>query len=140
MIVEQSFRETAKALNTEINQYFDESRVYRIDHYLAKEAVQNIMVFRFANSIFEPLWNNHYIESIQINAFEEIGLEGRAAYFDGSGIMRDMMQNHLMQLLCLLTMEAPVSLDAADIRAQKTNVLRNMKICLLYTSPSPRDS
>jgi glucose-6-phosphate 1-dehydrogenase len=131
IIIEKPFGydyETARALNTEINQYFEESRVYRIDHYLAKEAVQNIMVFRFANSIFEPLWNNHYIESIQINAFEEIGLEGRAAYFDGSGIMRDMMQNHLMQLLCLLTMEAPVSLDAADIRAQKTNVLRNMKI------------
>ncbi len=131
IIIEKPFGydyESARVLNAELHKYFDENRLYRIDHYLGKEAVQNILVFRFANAIFEPLWSSRYIESIQINAFETLGLEGRAAYFDNSGIMRDMMQNHLMQLLCLMTMEAPISLGADDIRSQKTDVLRTMKI------------
>jgi len=131
IIIEKPFGtdfESASKLDEELHHYFDESRIFRIDHYLAKEAVQNILVFRFANSIFEPVWNNHYIESIEINSFETLGLEGRADYFDSSGIMRDMMQNHLMQLLCLITMEPPVSLEADDIRAQKTAILKNMVI------------
>ncbi len=131
IIIEKPFGydyKSAQALNKDINQYFDESQIFRIDHYLAKEAVQNILVFRFANSIFEPVWNSRYIESIQINSFETLGLEGRAAYFDSSGIMRDMMQNHLMQLLSLITMEPPTSLSADDIRSQKISLLKTLKI------------
>ena len=131
LIVEKPFGydyPSAKELNARLNEYFDETQVFRIDHYLAKEAVQNILVFRFANSIFYPVWNAGFIESIQINAFESIGVENRGAYFDGSGMIRDMVQNHLMQLLCLLTMEAPVSLDAEDIRAQKINILKALEI------------
>ena len=119
---------SAKELNIAITSHFTESQIFRIDHYLAKEAVQNILVFRFANSVFAPVWNANYIESIQINAFEEIGIEDRGAYFDKSGTIRDVIQNHLTQLICLMTMEAPVSLSANDIRCQKTNILRVMKL------------
>lgn len=131
IIIEKPFGtdyRSAVALNRELACYFDESRIYRIDHYLAKEAVQNLLVFRFANSIFEPLWNSRYIEYIEINAFETLALENRAAYFDTSGSMRDMVQNHLMQLLCLTTMEPPISLDAEDIQYAKLSILRTMKI------------
>ncbi|MBN2510204.1 MAG: glucose-6-phosphate dehydrogenase [Spirochaetales bacterium] len=131
IIVEKPFGydyETARNLNRELQKYFDELQIFRIDHYLAKEAVQNILVFRFANSIFEPVWNSRYIESIQINAIEDIGAEDRAAYFDSSGIVRDMVQNHLSQLLCLLTMEPPVSLDAEDIRKHKMDVLKALSV------------
>ena len=131
LIIEKPFGydyASAKELNHRLNRYFDESQIFRIDHYLAKEAVQNILVFRFANAIFYPVWNSGYIKSIQINAFEEIGVEDRGAYFDGAGMIRDMIQNHLMQLLCLLTMEAPVSLDAEDIRVQKMNVLKAIEV------------
>lgn len=131
LIVEKPFGydyKSAKELNARLNTYFDESQIFRIDHYLAKEAVQNILVFRFANSIFYPVWNAGFIESIQINAFESIGVEDRGAYFDGAGMMRDMVQNHLMQMLSLLTMEAPVSLDAEDIRLQKINVLKGIEV------------
>ncbi len=131
LIIEKPFGydyASAKELNSRLNAYFDESQIFRIDHYLAKEAVQNILVFRFANSIFHPVWNSGYIESIQINAFEQIGVEDRGAYFDGAGMIRDMVQNHLMQMLCLLTMEAPVSLDAEEIRAQKINVLKAIEV------------
>ncbi|MGD9202608.1 MAG: glucose-6-phosphate dehydrogenase, partial [Chitinispirillia bacterium] len=119
---------SSQKLNSEITAYFNESQIFRIDHYLAKEAVQNILVFRFANSLFYPVWNSKYIESIQINAFEDIGVENRGAYFDQAGIIRDMVQNHLTQLLCLLTMEAPVSLDAEDIRTQKINVMKTLRV------------
>ena len=131
IIVEKPFGydfETSRALNSELQQYFNELQIFRIDHYLAKEAVQNILVFRFANAMFEPIWNSRYIESIQINAVEDIGVEDRAAYFDSSGIVRDMVQNHLSQLLCLLTMEPPVSLDAEDIRKQKMDVLKALSV------------
>ncbi len=131
LIIEKPFGydyASAKELNRRLTAHFDESQIFRIDHYLAKEAVQNILVFRFANSIFYPVWNSGYIESIQINAFENIGVEDRGAYFDGAGMIRDMVQNHLMQMLCLLTMEAPVSLDAEDIRAQKINVLKAIEV------------
>lgn len=131
LVVEKPFGydfETAKELNSSLSTHFEESQIYRIDHYLAKEAVQNILVFRFANMLFDPVWNSHYIESIQVNCFEELGVEGRAAYFDSAGIIRDMVQNHLIQLLALLTMESPVSLDADSIRHQKRNVLEQLEV------------
>jgi glucose-6-phosphate 1-dehydrogenase len=127
LIIEKPFGRdyaSSRALNTELAARFGESQIFRIDHYLAKEAVQNILVFRFANSVFYPVWNSRYIESIQINAAETIGVGDRGAYFDTAGIVRDMVQNHLVQLLCLMTMEAPVSLEAEEIRAQKINVLK----------------
>ena len=131
LIIEKPFGydyDSARTLNTALTSNFNESQIFRIDHYLAKEAIQNILVFRFANFLFSQVWSSRYIESIQINAFEEIGVEDRGAYFDGAGIIRDMIQNHLTQLLCLLTMEAPVSLDAEEIRAQKINVLKSLRV------------
>ena len=131
IIIEKPFgydSASAHALNSQLSPFFDESQIYRIDHYLAKEAVQNILVFRFANSIFYPVWNSRYIESIQINALESKGIVERGAYFDGAGIIRDMVQNHLLQLLALLTMEAPVTLHPDDIRAQKITILRSLKV------------
>ncbi len=133
---------SATKLNTQIKSFFDESQIFRIDYYLAKEAVQNILVFRFANSLFYPLWNSRYIESIQINAFESFGVENRGAYFDKAGIIRDVVQNHLMQLLSLITMEAPVSLEAEDIRVQKINLLKALSFleCYRYQYDGYRDS
>ncbi len=131
LIIEKPFGydiESARVLNRELQSYFNELQIFRIDHYLAKEAVQNILVFRFANALFHPIWNSRYIESIQINALEDIGVEDRGAYFDGAGIIRDMVQNHLMQLLSLLTMEAPVSLEAEEIRNQKMQVLKALEV------------
>jgi glucose-6-phosphate 1-dehydrogenase len=131
IIIEKPFGsdyESARSLNRELAECFDESRIYRIDHYLAKEAVQNILVFRFANSLFYPVWNSRYIESIQINAFEQEGVGTRGAYYDRAGVVRDMVQNHLTQLLCLITMESPVSLDAEEIRMQKLNVLKALRV------------
>jgi len=119
---------SARELNQHLMRFYREDQIYRIDHYLAKEAVQNLLVFRFANNIFYPVWNSGYIESIQINAFEEIGVESRGAYFDKSGIIRDMVQNHLIQMLALLTMEAPVSLSPEDIRVQKMNILKALVV------------
>jgi len=131
LVVEKPFGhdlESARQLNRDLARHFDERRIFRIDHYLAKEAVQNILVFRFANSVFYPVWNSRYIESIQINASEEIGVEGRGAYFDDAGIIRDMVQNHLMQLLCLVTMEAPATLDAEEVRCQKLSILKSLRV------------
>lgn len=131
IIIEKPFGfdfESARALNAELASYFNESQIFRIDHYLAKEAVQNIMVFRFANQIFSPVWNSRYVESIQISALERSRIDHRGQYFDKAGIVRDMVQNHLLQLLCLITMEPPVSLEADDIKHQKVSVLRSMKI------------
>ncbi|MCK5735883.1 MAG: glucose-6-phosphate dehydrogenase [Spirochaetaceae bacterium] len=131
IIIEKPFGydlKSARELNRRLSENFEEEQIYRIDHYLAKEAVQNLLIFRFANSLFDPLWNAANVESIQINASEVIGVESRGAYFDGSGVIRDMVQNHLMQMLALLTMEAPVSLDSEDIRNQKANVLKTMEV------------
>ncbi len=131
IIVEKPFgynQQSARELNTRLDEHFDEQRIYRIDHYLAKEAVQNILVFRFANSLFYPVWNSGYIESIQINASEELGVGSRGDYFDGAGVIRDMVQNHLIQMLALLTMEAPVSLAPEDIRVQKTSILKALEV------------
>ena len=118
---------TAGDLNGIINRVFDEGDVYRIDHYLGKETVQNLMVFRFANAIFEPLWNTKYVDHVQITVAESIGVEGRGGYFEEAGITRDMVQNHMFQLLCLTAMEPPVSLDADAIRTEKVKVLQALR-------------
>ncbi len=131
LIVEKPFGynlKSARELNQRLTENFQEHQIYRIDHYLAKEAVQNILVFRFANSLLYPVWNSGYIESIQIEASEELGVESRGAYFDRSGVIRDMVQNHLIQMLALLTMEVPVSLNADDIRVQKINILKALEV------------
>jgi glucose-6-phosphate 1-dehydrogenase len=131
IVIEKPFGrdyESAHKLNESIHTFFSEDQIYRSDHYLAKEAVQNILIFRFANSIFEASWNSSYIESIQINAFENIGVEERGRYFDQSGSIRDMVQNHLLQMLCLTTMDPPVSLEPEDIRTQKINILKAIEI------------
>ncbi len=101
---------------------FKEDQIYRIDHYLGKETVQNILVFRFANGIFEPLWNSHYIDSVQITATETVGVKSRAGYFDDAGIIRDMFANHILQLLSLTAMEAPYAFNAHSVRDEKLKV------------------
>jgi glucose-6-phosphate 1-dehydrogenase len=118
---------SARDLNERVHECLHERQVYRIDHYLGKETVQNILVFRFGNSIFEPVWNRKYIDHVQITASEEVGVEGRAVYYDGEGVLRDMLQNHLLQLLSLCAMEAPGTFDADDIRDEKTKVLRALR-------------
>ncbi len=115
---------TAERLNNAITKVFGESQIYRIDHYMAKELVQNLVVLRFANSIFEPLWNKEYIDHVQITVAESIGVEGRGEYYDNAGAIRDVMQNHMMQLLTLVAMEAPRSLNAEDLRNEKVKVLK----------------
>ncbi|HTX47349.1 MAG TPA: glucose-6-phosphate dehydrogenase [Solirubrobacteraceae bacterium] len=114
---------SAKTLNAEVLGEFDESQVFRIDHYLGKETVQNLMALRFANALFEPVWNRNYIDQVQITAAEDIGIGGRAGYYEGAGALRDLVQNHMMQLLALLTMEPPVSFEANRLRDEKLKVL-----------------
>ncbi len=118
---------TAKELNELLTKNYVENQIYRIDHYLGKETVQNIMAFRFANSILEPLWNRSYIEHVQISVTEQLGVEDRGAYYDSSGALRDMIQNHLLQLLCLIAMEPPVNFDADEVRNRKVDVLRAIR-------------
>ncbi len=115
---------SARALNAQLSMHFDERQIYRIDHYLGKETVQNLMVIRFANALFEPLWNARHVEHVQITVAETVGVEGRGAYYDRSGAMRDMVQNHLMQLLCLTAMEPPARFNADEVRDEKLNVIR----------------
>src|SRR3989338_10295957 len=117
---------TAKKLNREISKVFWEKQIFRIDHYLAKELVQNLIVMRFANSIFEPLWSSKHIDHVQITVAENLGIEGRGEYYDNNGSLRDVMQNHIIQLLCLTAMECPVSLNADAIRDEKVKVLRSI--------------
>jgi glucose-6-phosphate 1-dehydrogenase len=127
LVVEKPFGKdlaSAKALNEQIHQYFDESQVYRIDHYLGKETVRNLLVFRFANAIFEPLWHRNLVKSVQITVAESLGVGGRAGYYDQAGALRDMVQNHLTQLLTLTAMEVPVAFDAESIRTEKAKILR----------------
>lgn len=130
IVIEKPFGrdlESAKALNNLLSSIFDESQIYRIDHYLGKETVQNMLAFRFANALFEPIWNRNYIEHVQISVTEDIGVEDRGGYYDGSGALRDMLQNHILQVLCLVGMEAPNNFDAEEIRNRKVDVLRAMR-------------
>ena len=130
IIIEKPFGHdlaSAKALNQELLSVFDESQVFRIDHYLGKETVQNLLVFRFANGIFEPLWDRKYVDHVQITVAEHIGVEGRGGYYDHSGAMRDMVQNHLMQLLSLTTMEPPAAYHTDAVRDEKVKVLRSIR-------------
>ena len=127
VIIEKPFGhdlESAKELNRVVNSVFPERSVFRIDHYLGKETVQNIMALRFANQMFEPVWNSHYIDHVQITMAEDIGLGGRAGYYDGIGAARDVIQNHLIQLLALIAMEEPTSFSPGRLRAEKLKVLR----------------
>ncbi len=127
--------ESATILNGNLLSNFAEKQIYRIDHYLGKEAVQNLLVFRFANSVFEGMWNHNYIDHVQISHSEVLGADDRAEYFDQSGLLRDMIQNHLMQIFCLVTMEPPVSLSADAIRDEKVKVLRSLRPLDLETIP-----
>jgi glucose-6-phosphate 1-dehydrogenase len=127
LVVEKPFGQdlaSATQLNEQIHRYFDESQVYRIDHYLGKETVQNLLIFRFANAIFEPLWHRNLVKSVQITVAESLGVGRRAGYYDQAGALRDMVQNHLTQLLTLTAMEVPVAFDAESIRTEKAKVLR----------------
>jgi len=118
---------SSRAINVEVLKYFKESQVYRIDHYLGKDTVQNIMALRFSNRFFMPLWDANNIDHVQITVAESVGVEGRWGYYDDYGAMRDMIQNHLMQLLCLVAMEPPCSLDADSVRDEKVKVLRSLR-------------
>jgi glucose-6-phosphate 1-dehydrogenase len=119
--------ESARELNRRVHEVLDEQQVYRIDHYRGKETVQNIMVFRFANSVFEPIWNRRYVDHVQITAAETVGVENRGGYYDRAGAVRDMVQNHLLQLLCLTAMEPPVSFSAEAVRDEKMKLLRAVR-------------
>lgn len=130
IVIEKPFGrdlESARHLNRVILEHFEEHQVYRIDHYLAKETVQNILMFRFANSIFEPLWNRRYIDHVQITAAETLGVEHRAGYYEHSGILRDMFQNHVFQLLAIIAMEPPPTFEAEMIRDEKVKVFRSIR-------------
>ena len=130
IIIEKPFgnnKETAVKLNKMLTKNFQEKQIYRIDHYLGKETVQNILAFRFANTLFEPLWNRNYIDSVQISVAEKVGVEDRGGYYEGSGALRDMIQNHLLQILCMIAMEPPISFQAEEIRNRKVDVLRAVR-------------
>lgn len=120
-------RESFLQINDSLMGIFDENQVYRIDHYLGKETVQNLLALRFGNALFEPLWNNTYIDHVQITAAESVGVGGRWSFYDEAGALRDMVQNHLLQLLCLLAMEPPASLEARAVHDEKLKVLRSLK-------------
>ena len=130
IVVEKPFGrdlESAMALNATLAEHFAESQIYRIDHYLGKETVQNLMAVRFANILFEPLWNARHVDHVQITVAETVGVGGRGAYYDKSGAMRDMVQNHMMQLLCLIAMEAPYQFDPDAVRDEKLKVIRALE-------------
>jgi glucose-6-phosphate 1-dehydrogenase len=131
LVVEKPFGtdlQSARELNRSIQRVFHESQIYRIDHYLGKESVQNLFVLRFANSIFEPIWNRNYVDHVQITVAEEVPVGRRGAYYDGSGILRDMFQNHLLQLMTITAMEAPVRFEANLVRDEKVKVLRAVRL------------
>ena len=130
VIVEKPFGRdlaSARALNEMIGSYLDESQIYRIDHYLGKETVQNILVLRFGNSIFEPIWNRNHVDFVEITAAESIGIEGRGSFYEQTGVVRDIIQNHLLQVMSLVSMEVPASFSADDIRDEKSQVLRSVR-------------
>lgn len=125
-------KESFQAINSELNRVFSEKQLFRIDHYLGKESVQNLLALRFANDIFEPIWNAKHIDHIQISVTESVGCGNRLGYYDTAGAMRDMIQNHLLQVLCLVCMEPPIDLDADAVRTEKLKILR----CLKQMSPA----
>lgn len=130
IIIEKPFghdKQSAIELNSLLAETFEEEQIYRIDHYLGKETVQNILAFRFGNSIFEPLWDYKHIESVQITVAEEVGVETRGSFYEQTGALRDMIQNHLLQILCMVAMEPPVSLEAGEIRDRKVDVLKSIR-------------
>ena len=129
LIIEKPFGrdlKSAEKLNKQLLSFFDEDQIYRIDHYLGKETVQNLMVTRFSNGIFEPLWNRNYIHHVEITAAESLGVESRGGYYDTAGVMRDMIQNHLLQVASLVAMEPPVKISAEEIRYEKLKVFRSL--------------
>ncbi|MGN5881823.1 MULTISPECIES: glucose-6-phosphate dehydrogenase [Staphylococcus] len=129
LVIEKPFGSdlaSAEKLNKQIRKSFKENEIYRIDHYLGKDMVQNIEVLRFANAMFEPLWNNKYISNIQVTSSEVLGVEDRGGYYESSGALKDMFQNHMLQMVALLAMEPPISLNSADIRAEKVKVLKSL--------------
>src|SRR5205823_2623817 len=137
VIIEKPFGhdlDSARKLNAEIKTILQESQIYRIDHYLGKETVQNIMVFRFGNSIFEPIWNRRYIDSVQITAAEKVGVEQRGGYYESAGALRDMVPNHLLQLVTLTAMEPPISFRANAVRDEQAKVLHAVQC------PSPEEA
>lgn len=132
LVIEKPFGndlDSAKKLNAEVLTYFEEDQIYRIDHYLAKETAQNLSALRFANTLFEPVWSNQYIDHVQISMTEDIGVEGRGEFYEQAGIIRDVFQNHLLQLVALVAMEPPSRYDAVSVRDEKVKVFRAMK-CL----------
>jgi glucose-6-phosphate 1-dehydrogenase len=132
IVVEKPFGhdlESARALNAELHSVFDESQIFRIDHYMGKETVQNVLAFRFANGMFEPIWNRRYVDNVQITVAEEIGIEGRGQFYEQTGTIRDMVATHLFQVLTFLAMEPPVSFEPDRLRDEKVKVLRGMKVC-----------
>jgi len=130
VVVEKPFGrdlKSAQALNRTLQSHFDETQVFRIDHYLGKETVQNLLVFRFANTIFEPVWNRNYVDNVQITVAEQVDVGDRAGYYDGSGVVRDMVQNHLIQLLTMVAMEPPSASSEESLRTQKVEVLKAIR-------------
>lgn len=130
IVIEKPFGhdlQSARDMNQMLAKFFSEDQIFRIDHYLGKETVQNILALRFANALFEPIWNRNYIDHVQITAAETVGVEGRGGYYENSGALRDMIQNHILQLLCMIGMEAPVSFDSNEIRNKKVDVLNAIR-------------
>ena len=130
IVVEKPFGhdlKSAQELNAQLRSLFAEEQIFRIDHYLGKETVQNILAMRFSNALFEPIWNRNYIDHVQITAIETVGVEGRGGYFEQSGALRDMVQNHILQILCMIAMEAPVSFEANEIRNKNLDVLNALR-------------
>jgi glucose-6-phosphate 1-dehydrogenase len=130
VIVEKPFgrdAKTAVALNNIARRYLDEEQLFRMDHYLGKETVQNILIFRFANAIFEPIWNRQYVQKVKITAFEDIGIEGRGRFYEETGIIRDVLQNHLLQIMALCAMEAPSSFEAERIRDERAKIFNSLR-------------
>ena len=138
IIIEKPFGtdlKSARELNRRVHEHFDEDQVFRIDHYLGKETVQNLLVFRFANGMFEPIWNRRYIDHVQITAAETVGVERRAAYYEHAGALRDMVQNHLMQLLTLIAMEPPIAFTAESVRDRKMDALLSIQPLVQNDAP-----